>query len=527
MANTKISQLTLNANPNGGEELVYAYNNTNGKMTLNTMKAFATANTQEELVSWTNIKTINWNSILWSWNLVISWWGWGDWQVIFDCIVDAAGNWDYTTLWAAITAGNRNIFIREWVYNESPITLVDDSFTIVWANVEWVILNYSITAWSWSAWGWCIMFSTSTKVNKTDIINHSISWVTFNISEVWTSNGHRWYLINMNWTSDNPMCSVDINDCNIIVSQSWASVYFCNILGSTNTICNIYSSYMSISNSSTSYDSSYRGCTKWLCNHIWCNIVVSSTSDGYVYAQPSSNYNTFQECNITIENKWTWKADATIYNADNCNISVIWTANWTATYSIQKSTKCNITVTKPLSDLKWMTAATEVNAWASSTSYSVWQFVEESDIVYCCKEAHTSWNDFDYDKRDRISWQFLLNNIWCTASWWLSIFMWHNVWCVVDCDNALVVWDTWNKSEWAKVLWTTIKTAAWFVKLIWWASTFCWNTVRSRVWVRYQDFYNIIKDNVLTSDVSSSQNVTLVWTNNNNSKVSDNILRQR
>jgi hypothetical protein len=51
MANTKISQLTLNTNPNGGEELVYAYNNTNGKMTLNTMKAFATANTQEELVS--------------------------------------------------------------------------------------------------------------------------------------------------------------------------------------------------------------------------------------------------------------------------------------------------------------------------------------------------------------------------------------------------------------------------------------------------------------------------------------------
>ena len=27
---------------------------------------------QETLVSWTNIKTINWNSVLWSWNLSIS-----------------------------------------------------------------------------------------------------------------------------------------------------------------------------------------------------------------------------------------------------------------------------------------------------------------------------------------------------------------------------------------------------------------------------------------------------------------------
>lgn len=40
MANTKISALTANTNPNWNEEFVYAYNNANGKITLNTMKAF-------------------------------------------------------------------------------------------------------------------------------------------------------------------------------------------------------------------------------------------------------------------------------------------------------------------------------------------------------------------------------------------------------------------------------------------------------------------------------------------------------
>jgi len=31
---------------------------------------------QTTLVSWTNIKTINWTTVLWSWDLIISWWWW-------------------------------------------------------------------------------------------------------------------------------------------------------------------------------------------------------------------------------------------------------------------------------------------------------------------------------------------------------------------------------------------------------------------------------------------------------------------
>lgn len=40
MANTKISALTANTNPTWSEEFVYAYNNANGKITLNTVKSF-------------------------------------------------------------------------------------------------------------------------------------------------------------------------------------------------------------------------------------------------------------------------------------------------------------------------------------------------------------------------------------------------------------------------------------------------------------------------------------------------------
>lgn len=81
MANTKISQLIENTNPTWFEELVYAYNNNNGKMSLETMKTFVQPDLssyatisqlqlkQDKLVSWVSVKTVNWNSILWSGNI--------------------------------------------------------------------------------------------------------------------------------------------------------------------------------------------------------------------------------------------------------------------------------------------------------------------------------------------------------------------------------------------------------------------------------------------------------------------------
>lgn len=56
MANTKISQLTNLTTPTWSEEFVYAYNNANGKVTLNTMKTF---------VWWAGITTLNADANIW------------------------------------------------------------------------------------------------------------------------------------------------------------------------------------------------------------------------------------------------------------------------------------------------------------------------------------------------------------------------------------------------------------------------------------------------------------------------------
>lgn len=56
MANTKISALTALTTPTGNEEFVYAYNNANGKITLDTMKSF---------VWWAGITTLNADANIW------------------------------------------------------------------------------------------------------------------------------------------------------------------------------------------------------------------------------------------------------------------------------------------------------------------------------------------------------------------------------------------------------------------------------------------------------------------------------
>lgn len=525
MANTKISQLTALTNPTWNEEFVYALNNANGKVTLDTMKTYTQTWTQEELVSWTNIKTINGQSILWSWNMVISWWGGWDWQVIFDCIVDAAGNWDYTTLWAAITAGNRNIFIREWVYNESPITLVDDSFTIVWANTEWVILNYSIVAGPYQTWWACITFSTSAKTSSTDAINHNISWITFNISETWSTDNTSWYLINWNAKSSNPIYTCNVDDCNINVVQSWANIrYYDYILwwNITFSRCNI--NVNSESNNTAYYwwnENTMYGISS--ARYIWCTLRAFTASNNYVILYPTAIPLIW--CKLDAKSTWTWNASIFASDAVDSYINVEWTTSWA---TLQRCSNCTVRIDW-WHPLEWLTYSSVVEVWESSKAYSVWDFVLQNTSVYKCTTAHTSWADFDPSNWLYIWWSSMTNvyNSDITVEWLLYV-RWEFIWNTVWSNEIVLVWDDRWANPWAMFIWN--KSKGWisnsWIKVIWQICVCNENSFKTANWIRYNDWYHIIKDNILQSNSSSNYpTVDVVWTNNNHSKVSDNILR--
>lgn len=200
MANTKISQLTALTNPTGNEELVYAYNNTNGKMTVDTVKSFVWTWKQDTLVSWVNIKTINNTSILWSWNIDVSWWGGGSWptELAGDANIWELSEWNYVT--------THNLYYKSWQYITSQwfwtnyktyIRVIDD-----WAspNDKWYFalnVDGASTHWESSMWFWS---STSSSVwscypikDNTYMLSYNRYWVTKTIS--WTSISIWWWNI--------------------------------------------------------------------------------------------------------------------------------------------------------------------------------------------------------------------------------------------------------------------------------------------------------------------------------------------
>lgn len=63
-------------------------------------------------------------------------------QSLYECVVDAGGGGDYTTLGAAITAGKTRIFIKAGSYTESAITTTTAAINIVGESRDGVVLNF-------------------------------------------------------------------------------------------------------------------------------------------------------------------------------------------------------------------------------------------------------------------------------------------------------------------------------------------------------------------------------------------------
>lgn len=251
MANTKISALPANTTPSGSEEMVYASNNANGKMTLDTMKWYVESNLnwyattsdlttwlawkQDTLVSWTNIRTINGASVMWSWDIIVTWWTWYTawtgiditgwvisatwwvwWQDIYDAIVDASGNGDYTTIWAAVAAGKYNLYIKNWNYTEEAALDVSTWWylSLIWESRDWVVVTIPNTVVPVS--GAFIKMWGSEKYLY--IYN-----IKFNI----TFNSDMYYFCLSGWNK----FDIRIEDCDFVYSSSFSSrryLFYCN-----------------------------------------------------------------------------------------------------------------------------------------------------------------------------------------------------------------------------------------------------------------------------------------------------------
>lgn len=172
MANTKISALTATTSPTWSEEFVYAYNSANGKITLDTMKTFASADSQATLVSGVNIKTINWTSILGSGNIDVSWGGWGftPTELGWDANIWELSEWAYITTydlyyisWSKVPAVSSSytkkqmLFVTEDSSSWTKWFFVFNAWRTSSSYIDRAAFGYSVSSSEWNCrrlWAW-------------------------------------------------------------------------------------------------------------------------------------------------------------------------------------------------------------------------------------------------------------------------------------------------------------------------------------------------------------------------------------
>lgn len=453
MANQKISQLTPNTTPNGNEEFPFAYNNANGKMTTDTIKGYVNTWMQQQLVSGTNIKTINGNSLLWSWNITISWWGGWGWITWYDCVVDAWGNWDYTTIWAAIAWWNRIILVMPWTYNESEWNDIIDSWIVLHGmNPDTTIVNVTVDS-SDPSYPYFIKIDwTADWIYTADIRN-----ITFNVTYA-----RRWTL--MYWYSSSSDRKLFSSFTNCVINTTSSSDAVWNLI--------IYSYPSSLEEYAKLYN---------------CRINITSDVSWHYTWLMSNNTIIFKECIFNIKTSY-WYVWVNLDNLFNCTI--VWRADWTwytytSLYNIY-NTECEIYDNHSLDRWRlYVRWAYNSKIWHSYSvypstqvdlstilpdreaahAYTTWDLIWYNFTLYECLESHTS-----------------TSNIWDDEDKWQDV-TWIEMW---ESSNSNIRFSSWNIKRIISIKWWMNKYdhsqyndnhISWNNILSWWAIQFVWNIV--------------------------------------------------
>lgn len=177
MANTKISALTANTNPNWSEEFVYAYNNANGKITLNTMKAF---------VWWAWVTTLNADANIWEleeWTYVTT----------YDLYYKS---WEYVPVWHAAWATRKQmIFVSKeatwerwyFVFNVAHQNTIYNSYASFGYSVSSSAgVNYRLRNWDASLEQYGYLIGDSIEHPEV-LTSYTLTQVINNIDDSWTN----------------------------------------------------------------------------------------------------------------------------------------------------------------------------------------------------------------------------------------------------------------------------------------------------------------------------------------------------
>lgn len=180
-------------------------------------------NKQDTLVSGTNIKTINWCNVLWSWDLCIAWWvssvNGQTWAVCLTIPTDNCelANWCwYTTCIGTVTATDLQCYVQccDMSWYQLTCNLVCD---LTWADNTHYPSAKAVADAIQGAWGWDMMKSTYDPCNCND---DAFDYCNFhNTPTIPTDNCQ---LANGCWYTT---CTWTLSTCSDITTTLWFTPY--------------------------------------------------------------------------------------------------------------------------------------------------------------------------------------------------------------------------------------------------------------------------------------------------------------
>ena len=163
-------------------------------------------NKQDTLVSWTNIKTINSNSILWVWDIVIEWWGWDTVNIEILTANKTLVEWDDVIQILDLDWVDRTLFLpaspTAWtrftiknnvtnIYEIGTLTIETSTSVYIDKLMANAVKSY---IWDWATWEtldwvwWWEKYWVSGSVSLWQWADWSYDWVAVWLGTIWTMN---------------------------------------------------------------------------------------------------------------------------------------------------------------------------------------------------------------------------------------------------------------------------------------------------------------------------------------------------
>ena len=477
------------------------------------------------------LKTINWKSIVWIWDISVSWWK-------YDAIVAADWTWDYLTVPAALTAWKHKIYVKNWTYNH--VNERRKANTSAWVDIliegesrKGVVVNFSSNTNTSSSARYFIQARVGDSYWSFLVRN-----MTFNVTPAWGTAGQSWPYNSLFYSSSSPsnQNTFRVENCNIIfdTTQGWACLsdwinmswsydkpsngfFNCYIATTTGSTYAVWLTRQPYYDSWSSYGCAFEKCyirvfgsaLMWFRNWRFTECYINANDAWIQYLKLYDSYMRCDNIFAWTEAQSTWWEDYTRVDIGEVKFS-----------ALHASTTINPADRVNLWDCIWSSISISASTNALKV-YQDWDWVcsyisVDDDTESMRIQGESYWCEIDCNAIDmfgsvRMSWC----NIWYSTSWVHTQSNWQ---CNITWSRILwdwtFLWEDYWSWHWCAITWNICAWSGQDITLDWECIVFTWNASNNLKLILWDNAYKctVSWNNVNRFETKSDSNYcVIVW----------------